>query len=104
MDMKKAMHYYELAAMRGNVDSRHNLGVTENKAGNVERALRHFMIAVADGHNGSLKEIQKLYSNGHAAKDEYTKALRSYQKYLAEVKSSQRDEAAAANEEYKYIE
>jgi hypothetical protein len=37
-------------------------------------------------------------------KIDYTKALQGYQKYLGEVKSSQRDQAAAAREDYKYIE
>ena len=60
------------------------------------------MIAVAGGHSNSLNEIQELYSNGHATKDDYTKALQSYQAYLGEIKSKQRDEAAAANNLYRY--
>ena len=70
----------------------------------MDRAIKHHMIAVRGGDNSSLAIIQELYSGGQATRDEYTKALRSYQKYLDEVKSSQRDEAATANEKYKYIE
>ena len=103
IDEKKAIHYYEQGAMRGCVASRYNLGTFENNAGNTERALRHYMISVADGHHNSLKQIQQLYSQRRATKDDYTKALRSYQKYLGEVKSSQRDEAAAASDEHKYL-
>ena len=88
--------------MGGCSNARYNLGVFEHSAGNKERALRHYMIAVESGHNGSLKQIQELYSEGKATKDEYTKALRAYQKYLGEVKSAQRDEAAAAFEGFKY--
>jgi len=95
-DMKKAIYYLELAATRGHVTARHNLGIMEYQAGNMERALKHWMIAVKDGEYRSLKSIKRLYSDGHAAKDDYTKALRSYQTYLAEVKNDQRDEAAAA--------
>ena len=102
VDMKKAVHYYELAAMGGSAVARYNLGINEEEAGNIDRALRHHMIAVRAGENDSLKEIQELYSKGHATKDEYTKALHSYQKYLSEIKSEQRDEAAAANDEYRY--
>ena len=40
--------------------------------------------------------------NGDATKDDYTKALRSYQAYLVEIKSAQRDQATAADENYKY--
>ena len=38
-DEKKAKHYYELAAIGGDVYGRHNLGVIEKRAGNMERAL-----------------------------------------------------------------
>ena len=48
----------------------------------MNRAIKHFMIAVKGGNNGSLNEIRELYSNGHATKDVYTEALRAYQKYL----------------------
>jgi len=41
--------------------------------------------------------------NRQASKDDYTKALRTYQEYLVEIKSVQRDEAAAYDEaEYRY--
>ena len=60
------------------------------------------MIAVRSGYAESLKCIQDLYSEGHASKEEYRKALQSYQEYLSEIKSRQRDEAAAAREDYRY--
>ena len=104
VDTKKALQYWEDAAIRGNTNARHMLSYVEQKAGNMDRAIKHHMIAVRGGDNSSLAIIQELYSGGQATRDEYTKALRSYQKYLDEVKSSQRDEAATANEKYKYIE
>ena len=97
MDKKKANHHYKLAAIRGNVNARYNLGNIEVRAGNINRALKHFMIAVECGHENSLKKIQKFYTNGHATKDDYAKALRAYQTYLVEIKSTQRDKAAADN-------
>ena len=103
-DEKKAMHYYELAAMGGVVKSRHNLGSSEWQVGNMNRALKHFMIAVEFGYADSLKAIKQLYKTGHATKDDYAKALRAYQAYLAEVKSDDRDKAAECDEMYKYYE
>ena len=102
VDEKKAKHYWELAAMRGNVNARYNLGYMERRAGNMDRAAKHFMIAVRGGESESLELIKQMYSDGHATKDDYTKALQAYQIYLAEIKSSQRDEAAAACEDYRY--
>jgi len=104
IDKKKAKHYYELAAMQGHVKARHMLGNIEGQAGNYDRAFRHYMIAVRDGGKESLDTIRKMLSFGHSTKDNYMKALISYQAYLDEIKSDQRDEAAAADDKYKYIE
>ena len=103
-DEKKALHYMELAAMGGIIEARHNLGVLEleGHAGNMSRALRHFMIAAGCGHTASLENIKVIFMNGEATKDDYAKALRVYQAYLVETKSAQRDEAAAFHERYKY--
>ena len=103
-DTKKAEYYYELGAIGGDTVARYSLGVLEMKRGNVERSIKHWLIAAGGGDKDSLSNIQKLYSNGQATKDNYKQALRVYQKYLNEVKSIQRDQAAAAREEYKYID
>ena len=101
-DKKKANHYYELAAMGGNTKARHNLGCTEMMAGNWGRSLKHWLIAAGAGHNGSLRNIRQMYLDGHATKDDYASALQNYQEYLAEIKSDQRDKAAAFDDTYKY--
>jgi len=105
-DEKRAIHYWELAAMSGCVAARHNLGVKEHREGYVDRALKHFMIAGRDGYSGSLEleNIKKMLGYGQATKDDYAKALRSYQAYLDEIKSDQRDKAVAFSEDYKYYD
>ena len=85
-DKKKAEYYLELAAMEGDAVARHNLGVSEYKSGNYDRALKHFMIAVRGGHTDSVKAIHQLYTKGHVAKDHYANALRSHQAYLSEIR------------------
>ena len=102
MDEKKAVHYFELAAMSGSVWARYNLGVDEHRRGNVDRALKHHMIAVVGGHTNSLEEIKRFYLNGYATKEDYTKGLRAYQLYLDEIKSEQRDSAAKFKSSWKY--
>ena len=102
-DEKKANHYFELAAMGGVVEARYSLGTFEGlRARNMDRALKHFTIAVGTGCTVTLEKIKQLFMNGHATKDDYAKALRVYQAYLVEIKSAQRDEAAAFHERYKY--
>ena len=103
IDKEKAVHYCELAAaMSGGVYARHTLGKMEYEAGNIDRALKHLMISTNDGHKKSLQGIKQFYSDGYATKEDYTEALRSYQEYLDEIKSEQRDAAAAANADWKY--
>ena len=102
VDKKKAKHYWELAAMGGDVEARYNLGNMERDAGNFNRAVKHHMIAAGSGDNDSLKIIQEFYSEGDATKEDYMKALQLYQEYLGEIKSIQRDEAAAFSERYRY--
>ena len=104
MDYKKAIHYWELAAMRGHTRARQNLGALEGKAGNNDRALKHYMIGTRNGDSNSLKTIKLMYKDGQATKDDYANALCAYQEYLNEVKSVQRDEAAEADDDFKYIE
>ena len=101
-EAKMARHYDKLAVLGGDATARHNLGNAENNACNVDRALKHYMIAAGGGRAESLTMIQKLYSNGLATKDDYMAALRAYQAYLKEIKSEQRDEAAAFSAVYKY--
>ena len=97
VDKEKANHYYELGAIKGSASARHNLGNKEYRAGNMDRAVKHYMIAVRSGYTDSLEFIKDLYLGGCATKEDYTKALQSYQTYLGEIKSSQRDKAAAFN-------
>jgi len=101
-DEKKAIKYYELAAMGGSVLARNDLGFVVYKAGNMDRALRHYLIAVKDEYSESLGNIILMYSDGDATKDDYANALRSYQEYLDEVKSDQRDDAAAADDKLRH--
>lgn len=100
---KKATHYWELAAMLGHVGSRCNLGADEKNTGNVNRAMKHFMIAVRSGDDMTLRNIKKLFMSGEVTKDDYARALRAHQAYVDEIKSVHRDKAAAFSNEYKYF-
>ena len=46
----------------------------------MDRALKHFMIAVGFGHTNSLNAIRQMYKDGKATKDDYAKALQVYTK------------------------
>ena len=95
-DMKKAKHYYELAALGGDVHARYNLGSIESCEGNMDRAVKHLMISAGAGFDVSFKSVRRLFSAGHVTKDDFEKALRAHKEVKDEMKSDQRDAAAAA--------
>ena len=94
IDKKKAKHYYELTAMKGDVDARHNLGCMEGKAGNMDRAYKHMIIAARAGHTESLDKVKKGFMDGSiVTKDEYESTLRAYHESQTEMKSKAREAA-----------
>ena len=98
---KKAIHYWELAAMSGSSIARYNLGVSEKiTKNNTSKALKHFIIAAQNGYYDALERIKTMYSDKEATVGDYANALESYQTYLDEIKSDQRDEAAAYKGRY----
>lgn len=99
----KSRQYYELAAMGGNMRARHHLGWMETVANNLEKATWHYLIAAEGGNFNSVKSIEKFYRHGLVTKREYKQALRAYQEYTDEVKSEQRDKAAAYDDSYQYL-
>jgi hypothetical protein len=96
VDEKKATHYYELAAMNGDIRARNNLGCSEGSAGNHHRAMKHFIISASAGHKLSLDNVKYGYTKGHVTKEEYANTLREYQKSQDEMKSKARDKALEA--------
>ena len=92
-DTAKAIRYYEVAAMRGHVLARHNLGVFEHRAGNYDLELQHRIIAAKLGAEWSLNRVKDLFMQGLATKAEYAEALRGYQGAVEEMRSPERDEA-----------
>ena len=95
IDKKKAKHYWELAALNGSIQGRHNLGAAEYNAGNNQQAMKHFIISARAGDKLSLDTVKRGYTHGHVTKDQYANALREYQTIQDEMKSDVRDKAAA---------
>ena len=96
INTKKAKHYYELAAMNGDVDARYNLGCLEGNAGNHHRAMKHLLITARAGHKLSLDNVKEGYIARDVTKEEYANTLREYQNSQDEMKSEARDKALAA--------
>lgn len=92
-DKKKAMHYWELAAMMGDVNARYNIGVEEQETGNIERAMKHWIITAKAGDTSSLDAVKSGYTYGIITKDEYANTLRAYHERQKDMNSDERGKA-----------
>ena len=92
-DRQKGAKFYQKAAMQGQLESRYQLGMSEVKKGNLDRAKKHFLISANMGDNDSLENIKNLFMAGIATKEQYAEALKGYQVAIEEMKSHDREEA-----------
>jgi hypothetical protein len=99
-NMKKAVRHLEKAAIGGHPYARHNLACIEVDNGNIERAVKHFIIAANLGYEKSMKELWKYYSAGNITKEDLDATLRTHQVAIEETKSEQRDAADLALKDY----
>ena len=89
-------HYLKMAAKKGIVQARHNLGCIENMKGNTGIAAKHWVMSAAAGHDDSLKAVQFCYRAKVATKDQYEGAIRANKKAKEEMSSEERGRAKAA--------
>lgn len=81
-DTKKAIHYFKLAAKQGDLWARNRLGIIEKEMGNIDIAMKHFIMAARTGCDHSLTEVGVGYKAGHVTKDEYASTLRTNILYM----------------------
>ena len=110
-DLNKARHFFDRAAMGGLAEARYYLGSLDWNIGEYERAFKHLSIAAASGHEASLKMVTKGFAHGFrggvvfVTREDYEKALRSYQTFQEESRSEARNEAMAMQDAplFRYI-
>ena len=90
---EKYVYHSEKAAMGGHPFARNNLGWYEEGNGNIERAVKHYIIAANLGCGQSMKTLWKHYSAGNITKEELDATLRTHHAALDEMKSPERDAA-----------
>ncbi len=92
---EKAVYHAEQAAIGGHPDARYNLGCTEGDNGNIERAVKHFIIAANLGCETSMKELWSEYKDGNITKEELEATLRTHKVAIDATKSPEREAAEA---------
>ena len=92
-DEEKMVYHWEKAAISGHPRARHNLGACEEDNGNMERAVKHWIIAAKLGYEKSMKVLWRQYSEGNITKQDLDATLRTHQAAINATKSAQRDAA-----------
>jgi len=83
----------EEAAIGGHPAARYNLGCYEEGNGNIERAVKHYIITAKLGLDAGLGAVKKGFVKGVVSKEDYAAALRGHQAAVDATKSKQREEA-----------
>jgi TPR repeat protein len=97
-DKEKEVYHNEKAAIGGHPWARHNLGCYEHENGNMERAVKHWIIAANLGYEDSMKHLWRCYSAGAITKEDLDATLRTHQAAINEMKSKERDLAEKIEE------
>ena len=92
-DEGKEIYHLEEAAIGGHTLARHNLGSHEMVNNNSERAMKHFIIAAAQGSDLSIKALMDAFRDGYVSKEDLAVALRAHKAAVDETKSPQRQAA-----------
>jgi len=92
-DKKKELYHLEEAAIGGHPKARNNLGCYEDRNGNIEKSVKHFIIAANLGHEGSMKYLWECYKRGNITKENLEVTLRTHQAAIDEMKSPEREKA-----------
>jgi tetratricopeptide (TPR) repeat protein len=90
-DEEKVIHHWEKAAIGGSPEARQMLACYEGKNGNIERAVKHFIIAAKLGYEESMKSLWVEFKDGNITKDDLEDTLRSHKAAIDATKSEQRD-------------
>ena len=99
-DEEKEVYHYEKAAVGGHPYARHNLACVEERNGNVERAVKHLIIAANLGFDESMKGLWTYYADGFITKDDLEAALRAHKVAVDATKSPEREAGEEALREF----
>ena len=93
-DEKKEIYHLEEASIRGHPNARHSLGVYEKNNGEIDRAVKHFIIAANLGLDDSIQVLTEYYKDDSVSKEDFAAALRAHHAAVDAMKSPQREVTA----------
>ena len=96
-DKVKAVYHLEKAAIGGHPYARYNLSMFEEAMnGDIERSVKHLIIAANLGDELSMKGLWKHFAAGNITKEDLDATLRANHAAINATKSEQREEVEEA--------
>lgn len=96
-DKEKRIHHLQIATIGGHPDARTMLGLAEfDDLLNVERAVKHWIIAATQGHDGAITALMEMYKKFEGkvvSKEDLAAALRAHKAAVDATKSPEREAA-----------
>ena len=92
-DVGKKIHLLEEAAIAGHPEARYNLACEEWTVGKKERAVKHWIIAAAQGQDDAVKDLIDAFKRGVMAKEDLAASFRAHKAAVDATKSRQRQAA-----------
>ena len=90
-DTGKTFYHLEEAAIGGHPEARYDLGIAEWKNGNYARAVKHWIIAAAQGHDEAIQTLEECHEKGFFSKDNLASTLRAHKVAVDATKSPERE-------------
>ena len=91
IDKEEGSKYYHLAAKKGSVTARHNLGIMEHANGRKDLAVRHWRISAASGFKPSADVLIECYQEGAISKGDLEESLRAKHAACEDMWSEERE-------------
>ena len=89
------IHHLEEAAIGGHPRARVLLGIHEYNKNNLNRAVKHWIIAARQGDDESIKALMQGFKEGYVEKEVLAAAFRAHKVAVDATKSPERIEAEA---------
>mmetsp|Transcript_11289 Transcript_11289/g.18665 ORF Transcript_11289/g.18665 Transcript_11289/m.18665 type:complete len:264 (-) Transcript_11289:60-851(-) len=96
--VEKEMSHLEAAALCGHPIARHTLGSHEMMKGNIERGMKHYIIASNQGNKMSMTSVMDGFRQGYVTKEELAATLRTHKNAYDAMNTPERVKTEASLE------
>ena len=96
-DLSKGLVFYEVAAKKGSIEA---LALYHGKSRNIDESIKHLTVAASAGYQVSMDGLMVAYKDKLLSKEDLTRTLRAFQTAKDLMKSKDRDDIKAMQEQY----